>query len=63
MLGFTKKEDFGIQANLNTESRSTYDSETAKLSKYSKDKNETDGGMRETDSTWNPKDKKRLTKK
>ena len=32
MLGFTKKEDFGIQVKLNTESRSTYDSETIKLS-------------------------------
>lgn len=53
MLGFTKKEDFGVQVNLNAESRTTYDSDTIKLSSYSKDKRETEGGMWETGSTWN----------
>jgi hypothetical protein len=63
MLGFTKKEDFGIQVNLNAESRFTYNSDTIKTSNYSKDKQETDGGMRKTVSTWNSKNSKKSTKK
>jgi hypothetical protein len=63
MLGFIKKEDFSVQVNLNGESRSTYDSDTLKLSSYSKDNLDTNGGMQETVSTWNSKDKKRSTKK
>ena len=63
MLGFTKKEDFGVQVNLNAESRTTYDSDTIKLSSYSKDKQETEGGMRETGSTWNSKNNRKSTKK
>ncbi len=63
MLGFTKKGDFGIQVNLNGESRSTYISDTIKTPTYSKDKQETEGGMRKTVSTWNSKNSKTSTKK
>jgi hypothetical protein len=66
MLGFTKKQDFGIQVNMNAESRSTYDSETAKLSSYCKERPFTESGMREmgeTGSTWKSKEKKKSTRK
>jgi hypothetical protein len=63
MLGFTKKQDFGIQVNMNAESRSTYDSETAKLSSHCKERPFTESGMGETGSTWKSKEKKKSTRK
>jgi hypothetical protein len=46
MLGFTKKEDFGVQVDINVESGMTCDKDMSKISAYSKGEQSTDAGMR-----------------
>jgi len=46
MLGFTKKEDFGTQCDLNTKEKTLSDKDMSKISAYSKGEQSTDAGMR-----------------
>lgn len=46
MLGFIKKEDFGVQADRNIESRTSYDKDFSKISTYSKAEKSTDAGLK-----------------
>jgi hypothetical protein len=46
MLGFMKKQDFGVQVTQSIEPRSTYDKDLCNTSAYSKADQSTDAGLR-----------------
>jgi len=63
MLGFIKKEDYGVQVGQAIESRSSYDKDFSNTSAYSKADQSTDAGLRDTADNWKLDDRKRCSQK
>ena len=63
MLGFIKKEDFGVQVTQPVDSRSTYDKDCCSTSAYSKADQSTEAGLRDTMDNWKLKDRKQSSQK
>lgn len=63
MLGFSKKTDFAVQADIGFQSAGSFYKTSSKVSTYSKCEKSTDIGMRQTADNWNMNQRKKTNRK